>query len=200
MRYLGGPNIRFKNYGLALCAIMILMLLISIGSAADSSPSVKVEGTNIIGTGFSADKTLKLTATYTEKIPVDAKNDKYSKIYKITVSSPKTFTITAKNVDTLKVKVTPIYANIGLLSVTGKADVVDNVATVSYNVPALKYKVKVFGKSDSKSMTLKVQQESTIETDVDGSFSYNIKGIPAGTYNIKIKDGSTKYEYDITIP
>lgn len=198
MRYLGGPNIRFKNYGLALCAIMILMLLISIGSAADSSPSVKVEGTNIIGTGFSADK-LKLTATYTEKITVDG-NNKYSQVYKITVSSPKTFTIKAKDVNTLKVKVTPIYANIGLLSVTGKADVVDNVATVSYNVPALKYKVKVFGKSDSKSMTLKVQQESTIETDVDGSFSYNIKGIPAGTYNIKIKDGSTKYEYDITIP
>ena len=196
MRYLGGPNIRFKNYGLALCAILILILFISIGSAAN----IAVDGNKIIGTDFPMNKELKVTAI-TEKNKVATDGKYLFPEYNMKVKDEKnTFRITANGVKTLKIKVKPNYSIIGLLSMTKTYSATNNEVTISYtNVPVLKYKVIISGKSESSSnkVLLKIQEDFSVSTNGKGKFTYNFNGIPAGKYEILI-DGISYGKLKIT--
>ncbi len=196
MRYLGGPNIRLKSYGLALCSILILMLFISIGSAAN----IAVDGNKIIGTDFPKDKELMVTAiTEKEKAATDGKY--LFPEYSMKVKDEKnTFRITANGVKTLKIKVKPNYSIIGLLSMTKTYSATNNEVTISYtNVPVLKYKVIISGKSEStdNEVRLKIQEDFSVSTNGKGKFTYNFNGIPAGEYEILI-DGISYGKLTIT--
>lgn len=165
-------------------AALALLLIVSLSSAFDVSPSNPQPGDKITLTGTtSPGEIVNLRSSFQMDLPVSGGQYEYATSVEIP-QKPNRFTVTARNVKDLNAGVKMI------IWITKRFESHGGVATISHaDVPPGRYNLKMFGDASDGASTVpvKVEAETGVKADSTGSYSLVIdtSGIPAGDYSIE---------------
>lgn len=166
--------------------LIFLFLLIPVASAFEIDPSNPVKG-DIVRIYGIANPNEKVPVEVIFETRVSVQDGRYNwQLYRVDIPvSENCFTVTARDVETLSVSVKLVFW------ITKTANAENGVATISQcSVPKGSYDIKIFGKSSSGFVTIKINAKSYLQADENGrfEFSYNTEPIPVGEFKIKVKD------------